>query len=147
MEKAVKQPITQFIPQRPPFVMIDELLAASETEATSAFKILQENILVEAGKLTETGLIENIAQTAAAMVGYQCSIQQVPVPVGFIAAVKDLKVMALPVVETVIQTQIQVTNTVMDVTIVQGRVEQSGKLLCSCEMRILVQKSVPANHV
>ena len=127
--------------------MIDELLEATDTAATSAFKILPENILVDAGQFTEPGLIENIAQTAAAMVGYQCMIQQVPVPVGFIAAVKDLKVLALPPVETVIQTQIQVTNTVMDVTIVQGKVEQSGKLLCSCEMRILVQKSVPAKHV
>jgi 3-hydroxyacyl-[acyl-carrier-protein] dehydratase len=143
----MKQPITQFIPQRPPFVMIDELVEASDTVATSAFKILPENILVDAGQLTEPGLIENIAQTAAAMVGYQCMIQQVPVPVGFIAAVKDLNVLALPAVQTVIQTQIQVTNTVMDVTIVQGRVEQSGKLLCSCEMRILIQKSSPANHV
>ena len=127
--------------------MIDELLDATELAARSAFKIRPENILVDAGHLTEPGLIENIAQTAAAMVGYQCMVQQVPVPVGFIAAVKDLKVLALPAVETVIQTQIQVTNTVMDVTIVQGRVEQSGKLLCSCEMRILVQKSTPANHV
>src|SRR5688572_29955645 len=127
--------------------MIDELLEASDTAATSAFKILPDNILVEAGKFTESGLIENIAQTAAAMVGYQCMIHQVPVPVGFIAAVKDLKIMNLPITETIIQTQIQVTNNVMDVTIVQGKVEQSGKLLCSCEMRILVQKSAPANHV
>src|SRR5690349_19299265 len=133
----MKQPITQFIPQRQPFVMIDELLEATDTAATSTFKILPENILVDAGRFTEPGLIENIAQTAAAMVGYQCTIQQVPVPVGFIAAVKDLKVLALPPIEAVIQTQIQVTNTVMDVTIVQGKVEQSGKLLCSCEMRIL----------
>lgn len=143
----MKQPVIQYIPQRAPFVMIDELVEASDTAATSTFKILPENILVNDGKFTEPGLIENIAQTAAAMVGYQCMIQQVPVPVGFIAAVKDLKIMNVPSVETVIQTQVTVTNTVMDVTIVQGTVEQSGKLLCSCEMRILVQKSVPASHV
>ena len=121
-------------------VMVDELLQVTDQTATSSFCILPDNIFVDEGNFTEPGLIENIAQTAAAMVGYQCMLRQVPVPVGFIAAVKDLKVTAVPQMQTVIQTQVMVTNNVLDITIVEGRVEQSGKLLCSCEMRILLQK-------
>jgi 3-hydroxyacyl-[acyl-carrier-protein] dehydratase len=131
--------ITDFIPQRSPMVMIDELTKSDMTSATTTFNILPENIFVEAGKFTEPGLIENIAQTAAAMVGHECAILGTPVPIGFIAAVKDLKINFAPEVSTIINTTVAVTNTVMNVTIIQGKVEQSEKLICSCEMKILIQ--------
>ncbi len=132
-------PITHFIPQRPPMVMIDELIKSDSVSAATAFYILPENIFVEAGKLTEPGLIENIAQTAAAMVGHECSTLGIPVPIGFIAAVKDLKINFAPEVLSTINTTVTVTNFVMNVTIINAKVEQSGKLVCSCEMKILIQ--------
>lgn len=136
----MKGEITDYIPQRPPIVMIDKLIHADETTAISSFRILPTTLFVENEKFTEPGLVENIAQTAAAMVGYQCSLQNKSVPIGFIAAVKDLKINFIPVAFSTIQTKVAVINTVMNITIVEGRVEQSGKLLCSCEMKILIQK-------
>jgi 3-hydroxyacyl-[acyl-carrier-protein] dehydratase len=134
-------PITHFIPQRPPMVMVDELIKSDSTSATTTFYILPENIFVEARKFTESGLIENIAQTAAAMVGHQCALQKIPVPIGFIAAVKDLKINFAPEELSTIRTTVTVTNTIMNVTIIQGKVEQSEKLVCSCEMKILIQSN------
>jgi predicted hotdog family 3-hydroxylacyl-ACP dehydratase len=142
----VNQPIINFIPQRPPMVMIDTLIQSTDKTATTSLTILPSNIFVEDNYLRESGLIENIAQTAAAMVGHECMVRNVPVPVGFIAAVKDLKINALPQVNSTIQTSITVTNMVMDITIVHGKIEQSGNLLCSCEMRILVQKTEVAKN-
>jgi 3-hydroxyacyl-[acyl-carrier-protein] dehydratase len=133
-------PITHFIPQRPPMVMIDDLIEPSEASAKSTFRILPENIFVEAGKFTEPGLIENIAQTAAAMVGHQCTLQKIPVPIGFIAAVKDLKINFTPSVLSTIRTKITITHTVMDITIIEGKVEQSGELVCTCEMKIVIKR-------
>ncbi len=135
----MKQPITHFIPQRPPMVLIDELLRSDATSAITIFSILPTTIFVEAEKFTEPGLIENIAQTAAAMVGYECDTLGIPVPIGFIAAVKDLKINFIPEVNSTIRTTVTVTNTVMNVTIIQGKVEQSEKLVCSCEMKIVIQ--------
>jgi 3-hydroxyacyl-[acyl-carrier-protein] dehydratase len=137
----MNQAITDFIPQRPPIVMIDRLIQSDLESATSAFTILPTNIFVDDGKFTEPGLIENIAQTAAAMVGYQSSLQQIPTPIGYIASIKDLSIKFLPDVLSTIRTTINVTNTVMDVTIIKGMVEQNEKIVCSCEMRILIQKN------
>ena len=136
----MSQPAVNYIPQRPPMVMIDELIQSTESTAITSLTIKSTNIFVENEILAEPGLIENIAQTAAAMVGHQCCIQNIPVPVGFIAAVKDLKINSLPKVGTTIQTNIAVTNTVMDITIVRGKIQQGDNELCSCEMRILVKK-------
>jgi hypothetical protein len=62
------------------------------------------------------------------------------VPIGFIAAVKDLKINFTPSLGSIISTQVKVTNTVMDVTIVTGEVHQLGELVCSCEMKILIKR-------
>ena len=132
--------ILDYIPQRPPMVMVDELIQCDHETATSSFQVTAGNIFVGDEKFTEPGLIENIAQTAAAMVGYQCAAKKIPVPIGFIAAVKNLKINFMPAVESTIQTSVRITNEVMNVSIIEGRVEQSGKLLCTCEMKILIQK-------
>lgn len=137
---ATKENITEFIPQRHPIVMIDDLVEASDTHSITRLKIRGENIFVEGGRLQEPGLVENIAQTAAAQVGYQCSIRKVPVPLGYIAAVKSLTISKLPVVDSRITTSIRIVNQVLDVTLAEGRVVgEDGEECCRCEMRIFVK--------
>jgi hypothetical protein len=59
------------IPQKPPFVMIDALLFSDEKRTVSSFKIPEKNIFVKEGLFLEPGLVENIAQTAAARAGHE----------------------------------------------------------------------------
>lgn len=136
---ARKDHITDYIPQRHPMVMIDDLIEASDTHAISQLHIHSTNIFVEDNQLAGPGLVENMAQTAAAQVGYQCARKKVPVPIGYIAAVKNLEVFHLPALNSVITTSVRITNQVLDVTIAEGKVEQNGVLCCSCEMRIFIK--------
>jgi len=69
-------PILKLIPQRPPFVMVGELIEYNETGFTSTFSIDADNIFVKNGRFTEEGILENIAQTAAAGAGYGFFIEQ-----------------------------------------------------------------------
>jgi predicted hotdog family 3-hydroxylacyl-ACP dehydratase len=136
---ASKENITRFIPQRDPMVMIHELLEVSETHAITRFSIDTENIFVNRSLFSESGLVENIAQTAAVHAGYQCTLKKIPVPVGYIAAVKHLRIYSLPKQNSSITTSVRITNQVLDVTVAEGKVEQDGNLCCSCEMRIFVK--------
>src|SRR6266436_5769154 len=131
--------ITLYIPQRPPMVMVDELVRAEANLAVTRFTILQDNLFLMSRRLGEPGLVENIAQTIAAMVGYDCSLKNIPVPIGYIAAVKDLKIVSLPAEGSVIETTVIITNQVMDVTVVRGKVEQAGNVICSCEMKVVAK--------
>jgi 3-hydroxyacyl-[acyl-carrier-protein] dehydratase len=137
----MNQAIIEYIPQRAPMIMVDALQQVTDKTATSTFCIQPDNIFVTDGKFTEPGLLENIAQTAAAMAGHQSALKKIPAPIGYLAAIKDLKIFSLPTVQAKIETTVNLTNTVLDVTIVEGTVRQNEKLLCSCEMRILIQKS------
>ena len=123
-------------------VMIGNLVYAEASTAITTLDISPQNIFVDQDHFTEPGMIENIAQTAAAMVGHQCKVNNTPVPVGFIAAVKSWKLTRLPKVNTRIETTIAVVNSVGDISIVEGTVRQDDQELCSCEMRILVQKNI-----
>jgi predicted hotdog family 3-hydroxylacyl-ACP dehydratase len=120
-------------------VMVDELVRAEASLAVTRFTILRDNLFLISNRLGEPGLVENIAQTIAAMVGYQCTLKNIPVPIGYIAAVKDLKIASLPAEGSVIETTVMITNQVMDVTVVKGKVEQAGNLICTCEMKVVAK--------
>jgi 3-hydroxyacyl-[acyl-carrier-protein] dehydratase len=131
--------ITRYIPQRHPVVMIHDLVEASDSHAITQLKVAGDNIFVHNGLLAEAGMVENIAQTAAAQVGYQCSIKNIPVPIGYIAAVKNLKILKMPAQDSMITTFIKITNQVLDITVAEGRIEQDDEVCCTCEMRIFIK--------
>ncbi|MDR2847486.1 MAG: pseudouridylate synthase, partial [Bacteroidales bacterium] len=70
MKQIAQLDILDLIPQRRPFVMVDKLLHFDMDVTTTAFKILPDNIFVVNDVLTESGIIESIAQTCAARMGY-----------------------------------------------------------------------------
>jgi len=119
--------------------VVDELVRAEADLAVTRFTILRDNLFLVSNRLGEPGLVENIAQTIAAMVGYNCFLKNIPVPIGYIAAVKDLKIVSLPAEGSVIETTVIITNQVMDVTVVRGKVEQAGNVICSCEMKVVAK--------
>ena len=62
--------VLELLPQRPPFVMIDKLLNFDEVNTTTCFQVRADNIFVEGEVLNPCALVENIAQTCAARMGY-----------------------------------------------------------------------------
>ncbi len=122
-----------------PMIMIDGLVEAGEVRATSTFHVDKDNVFVSGGRLREPGLIENIAQTAAAHAGWICKQQHRAAPAGYIAAIRNLEVHELPKVNSRVVTTVEIANHVFDVTIIRGTVTSDSGLLCSCEMRIYIQ--------
>ncbi|MDR2814115.1 MAG: pseudouridylate synthase, partial [Prevotellaceae bacterium] len=58
--------ILELLPQRPPFVMVDTLLYCDREVTVTSLLVRDGNIFCDNGRLTEAGVIENIAQTCAA---------------------------------------------------------------------------------
>jgi len=131
--------ITQYIPQRAPFVMVDELLFDDDAITRTAFVVRADNIFLQHGRLEAAALVENIAQTAAAGAGYKAVLHKEAVKVGFIGAIKGLKVFALPALGDNLVTETKLVNTVFNVSIVEGVVKCGDEVLASCEMKIFLQ--------
>ncbi|MBK7307917.1 MAG: 3-hydroxyacyl-ACP dehydratase [Chitinophagaceae bacterium] len=128
------------IPQKPPFVMVDKLFSVTETTTTTGFTIQADNIFVKNGIFKEPGLVENIAQTAAANAGYVSHTQNKPVLVGYIGAVNNLQVFALPETGDELITEITTENQIFDVTLISGKITCNGQLIAQCKMKIFINQ-------
>lgn len=133
--------ILPFIPQRSPFVMIDELVDCTEQSAKTIFRVRKDNLFVKNDLLRESALVENIAQTAAARIGYICRQENKPVPIGYIAAIQNLLIEDLPVTGETLETEITIKNQVMHVTIITGSVKVDDQVVATCEMKIFVHNN------
>jgi len=131
--------ILQYIPQRPPFVMIDAVLQADDTISKTSFTVREGHLFVENGVFTEPGLVENMAQTAAAGTGYKAQQDGRSAPVGFIGALKGLQVKELPKTGDTITTEITFVHQVMNAHIVQGKIFIGDREIAGCELKIFLQ--------
>lgn len=129
-----------FIPHRKPFVMIDNLLHATPESFESDFYIETDNILAEDGFLQEAGLIENIAQTCAAAFGFLDAAKHESPRTGFIGAISKLELYELPAVNSSIVTTVKPLHQLENIYLVKGENRQDGRILLSCEMKIVVSQ-------
>lgn len=121
--------------------MIDSLISCIGTDTVTKLTVQQDNIFVdENGYFSEAGLIENIAQTAAAGTGYKASMEHTPPTVGFIGQIKDLAVCALPKVGETITTVVETKAQVFNAMIVQGIVKLNEKIIAKAEFKIFLQQ-------
>lgn len=132
--------IEELIPQKFPFVMIDKLILFNETSTITGFSIKADNIFVEKGIFKEPGLVENIAQTAAARAGYISKTESKPVLVGYIGAVNNLQVFSLPKTGDKLITEITIENQIFDVTLISGKITCNGQLIAQCKMKIFINQ-------
>jgi predicted hotdog family 3-hydroxylacyl-ACP dehydratase len=131
--------VKTLIPQQPPFVMIDRLVHFDNVFTVTELTIRPDNMFLENGVLLEAGLIENIAQTCAARLGYiNKIIQGDAVRLGFIGAMKSLFINKLPAVNSTLETSIEVVNEVFNITLVNATTLCNGEVLVTCEMKISV---------
>jgi predicted hotdog family 3-hydroxylacyl-ACP dehydratase len=133
--------ILQYIPQRSPIVLISRIYKCDETSVVTGFDIVNEHILTQNGKLTESGIVENMAQTAASMAGFEAVVNKSQPRVGFIANIKNLMINFLPEAGNEILTEVKTKTQVMNVSIIEANSYCNNQLVASCEMKIFLQEN------
>lgn len=129
--------IHDLLPQQEPFVMIDKLVHFDERATVTALKIRPENIFVANGILSPSGIIENIAQTCAARIGYVNKyILKKGIQIGFIGAVRNLVLHRLPRAGEEIISRITVMEEVFGMTLVSANVTAGEETIAEAEMKI-----------
>src|SRR3989339_1403289 len=106
------------IPQKPPMVMVDKLVRAEEGIVETTFLIMDDNVFCDNGIFTEAGLVENMAQTAAAGVGSKPELSGKKPPVGFIGGIRNLKILRFPASGDELHTRITVEHEIFDASVV-----------------------------
>jgi predicted hotdog family 3-hydroxylacyl-ACP dehydratase len=135
-----KTDVLRFIPQQPPMVMVDGLIASDEFQSRSSLVLSEKNIFCEDGFFTEAGLIENMAQTAALRAGYEAQTKGEKVKTGFIGAVKNFTLHQLPKDNSTLTTTINLTHNFGNITLIKGEVWSNSVLLAEAELSIFTQE-------
>jgi len=127
------------IPQKPPMVMVDHIVAVNDKTTVTSFLIREDNIFIEDGFFREPGLIENIAQSAAAGIAAKSEKTDEEPKLGFIGAIRELKIHRLPRAGDEIRTSVTVTHEILNATVVTGEIRLHDELLAACELRIFLE--------
>lgn len=131
------------IPQKIPFVLVDTLLEATPSLFRSAFTVPGDHVLLHADRLSEAGLMENAAQTAALGMGKIAKDHGAPPPLGFIGALSKVEVHALPSVGDRIETTVDLRHEVMNARILEARIERGAELLAKLELKVFLMDQMP----
>ena len=130
-------PALPYIPQRPPFVLVDNLLSCDEEIVVTDFHIPRDHVLVENGLLSDVGMIENVAQTCAARIGW--INHDKPIPIGVIGAVNNFEYSVLPAAGETITTTVTVSSAVFEAIIVHAEIQCNGQIIAQCDMKVFVR--------
>jgi len=133
--------IHELLPQQEPFVMISRLVQLDNIRTVCEMDIKADNIFVEDGILSSSGLIENIAQTCAARIGYVNKyILKKAVNIGVIGSVRNMEIIEFPKVRQQITTYVDVKEDVFGMTLASAIVKCGDKTLVNTEIKIAVKQ-------
>ena len=129
--------VLSLLPQRPPFVMIDKLVHFDKIVTTTTLLVRSDNLFMEGDVLNPCALVENIAQTCAARMGYINSyIYKEKVKLGFIGSIKNLQVFCPVRLGETLTTSIEVKEEVMQLTLVNATIKVGDETVVTAEMKI-----------
>lgn len=134
-------PILELIPQRPPIVMVDKVVHFDEIVTITQFTVREECIFVENGALAPNGMVENIAQTCAARIGYINFLANEQIRLGFIGAVRDMTFLRCPRIGETLVTTIRVREEVFRMTLVDAEIRVGDEVLSTAEMKIALSET------
>jgi 3-hydroxyacyl-[acyl-carrier-protein] dehydratase len=132
-----KENIESYIPQRAPFIMIDNLVEATDELFKTDFEVLVSNIFVEKGILREFALVENIAQTSTAGLAVTKKYGERKTIEGFIGGISKLKLYGLPKVSDSIHTTVALIAQFENMFLLKGANYVKGKKLLECEIKLV----------
>ena len=129
-------PITDLIPQRPPFVMVDKVLSCDNTDAITDFVVREDNIFLDDMKLSPAGIIENMAQSCAARMGCISRLSSGPIKIGFIGDIRDCTILRQPDCHETLTTHVEVIEEVFNLTLANVETKVADEVIASARMKI-----------
>lgn len=133
--------IHTLLPQQEPFVMVGSLTHYDDENVETETTIRPDNIFVDNGEFSSAGMIENIAQTCAARIGYVNKyILKKGVQIGVIGNVRKLKITGHPKAGSTITTHVQILEEIMGVTLAMATITCGDELLAKSQIKLAVKE-------
>jgi predicted hotdog family 3-hydroxylacyl-ACP dehydratase len=130
--------LERLIPQRFPFVMVDEFEQCDDQQAVTRLNVRSGNyFLLPDGTMTETGLIEHMAQSCSALAGSRSKGDAAPI--GMIVEVKHFHCTRRPQSSEQIETRVVFGLTFGQMTLAHCTSCIGGETIAETDLKIFVE--------
>ena len=134
-------PITNLIPHRPPMQWIDELIEYTDTTASAMACFGPGHFALYENSVSETALVECVAQTVAAALGARAQGKVTEGPKseaggGMLAAVSNFQMNANPMVGKQLRIDVRELKRLGPMLLVSGVVTCDGEIIASGELSL-----------
>lgn len=134
--------IHTLLPQQEPFVMVGSLKHFDNSLTVTDTVVRHDNIFVDDGIFSASGIIENIAQTCATRIGYiNKYILHKDIQVGYIGAIRNLAIHGYPAVGETLETSITTVEEIFGMTLVRATVKSGERIIAEADMKIAVSET------
>ena len=134
--------IHEVLPQQEPFVVVGRLVRFALDTSTTETLVAEDNIFVEDGYFSAFGMMENIAQTCAARIGfYNKYILLKPVEIGYIGAIREYDVHSLAPAGSLLTTTVDVEEEIFGMTLARATVRCGEDVLATARVQLSVKNA------
>ncbi len=121
------------LPQQPPFSMIDKVLHCDNEQTRCVYTPLSSNPMVIDDFFSPEGMIEMMAQCAAARASI---LSGGNVRIGYIVTVRDFRCDAVVPAKTELTATLELVNEIMQFQVFQVAVAHASNVIAQAEIRI-----------
>jgi 3-hydroxymyristoyl/3-hydroxydecanoyl-(acyl carrier protein) dehydratase len=128
--------VKNFIPQRNPILMVDNLICIVENTATTTYKIKESIFTNDSNIMNKYGLIEHVAQSSALFYGYLHGKS-----FGMIGKIKDLQICDDLIVDSLITSKISIIKEIGNLVSVITESYHDQEIIMKSEMLLNFEKN------
>jgi predicted hotdog family 3-hydroxylacyl-ACP dehydratase len=139
-EPTLPLPVEALIPHRKPLCMIDRLIDVKDQGGTAEAEVTSDNVMVdEAGQLDPFAAAEMIAQTYAAVKGYDVRLSGRPVKQGFLVGIRKIEFLKLVFVGDLLRINVDTVGAISGFAVVKGQVTRNQEVIAEGEIKLWIQ--------
>lgn len=145
MKRITDIDVRELLPQQDAFVMVDRLEQCDEQTTVSSLHIRPDNLFVDEGGLLEAGILEHMAQTAAARNGYMDKyVHGGFIRLGFIGEIKDATIYRRPQAGETLHSTMAIVSEILSLLLIKVEVRSGEELIADGHIK-LVMTSTPSS--
>lgn len=128
--------ILDIIPQRPPFVFVDDVVTVNGLSAILSYRVSPSCPLLSNGYLSIAGVLEHVAQSCAARIGYLQIQTNQPIRIGYIGGVKSIEVLRNPQVGELLITEVELIEEVFDISLLSCTTRVEDEVIAQTTIKL-----------
>jgi predicted hotdog family 3-hydroxylacyl-ACP dehydratase len=130
--------IENLLPHRAPMLWVESLTRCTEAEASATARFKATDFAIADGAVTETALVECMAQTVAAAQGQRARAagKSGAGISGMLAAVTDFRIESRAPLEKILQIEVRELKRLGPMLLVSGEITCEGKLIASGQLSL-----------